>query len=282
MVEVYRNLVYRGAGERQSPFDLFLTDQEENAPLVVFAHGYKGYKDWGAWDLMARAFAENGFNFLKFNFSYNGGTVEDPIDFPDLEAFSENTYSKELIDLEAISRMITVDGIEVKGERLKWDRFALIGHSRGGGISIIHAARDPKVSHLITLAAVADFGERFKFDLEAWKREGVTYVENKRTKQMMPHKYAYYQDYIDHKDELNIERAARSIKVPWLIAHGTADEAVTFENAERLSAWNPQAELFPTAGIGHTFGAVHPWRKKQMPTAFSACVEEALGLLETS
>ncbi len=279
---VYRNLVYRGASKRPSPFDFFLSDLGESGPLIVFAHGYKGYKDWGAWDLMAKTFAEKGFNFLKFNFSHNGGTVENPIDFPDLEAFSENTYSKELSDLEAISRMITVDGIEVGGKKLKWDKFALIGHSRGGGISILHAASDPKVSHLITLAAVADFGERFKFDLDEWKRDGVTFVENKRTKQMMPHKYAYYQDYLDHKDELNIEKAARAIEVPWLIAHGTADEAVKYDNAERLSAWNPQAVLFPTAGIGHTFGAVHPWRKKKMPTALTACLEESLRLLETN
>ena len=26
-----------------------------------FAHGYKGYKDWGAWNLMAEKFAKNGF-----------------------------------------------------------------------------------------------------------------------------------------------------------------------------------------------------------------------------
>ena len=28
---------------------------------VVFAHGYKGFKDWGAWGMMGDMFAEEGF-----------------------------------------------------------------------------------------------------------------------------------------------------------------------------------------------------------------------------
>ena len=33
--------------------DIFYKDIEKKLPLVVFVHGYKGYKDWGAWNLMA-------------------------------------------------------------------------------------------------------------------------------------------------------------------------------------------------------------------------------------
>jgi hypothetical protein len=37
-------------------------DNTEKRPLVIFVHGYKGYKDWGAWDLMAEKFAESDFS----------------------------------------------------------------------------------------------------------------------------------------------------------------------------------------------------------------------------
>ena len=33
----------------------------EKLPLLIFVHGYKGYKDWGAWNLMAEDFAKAGF-----------------------------------------------------------------------------------------------------------------------------------------------------------------------------------------------------------------------------
>jgi predicted dienelactone hydrolase len=71
----------------------------EKAPLVIFCHGYKGYKDWGAWNLVADEFVKKGFSFVKFNFSLNGGTIENPIDFPDLSAFSQNTHSQEVKDV---------------------------------------------------------------------------------------------------------------------------------------------------------------------------------------
>ena len=54
---------------------------------------------------MAKEFAKDGFCFIKFNFSHNGGTVEQPIDFPDLEAFGNNNYTKELDDLESVIRL---------------------------------------------------------------------------------------------------------------------------------------------------------------------------------
>jgi len=272
----YNNLTYTGAEDRKSPYDLYLAENSGGKPIVVFAHGYKGFKDWGAWGLVGEAFVKEGFDFLKFNFSHNGGTVGEPIDFPDLEAFSRNTYTKELEDLKSISKLITETGIEVEGKVKIWDNIALIGHSRGGGIAILHAANDPAISHLATWASVADFGERFKFDMEAWKRDGVTYVVNGRTKQNMPHLYSYYEDFLEHEEELKIETAAKKMNVPWLIAHGSNDEAVDQSHPKRLKKWSQNAELFETAGIGHTFGAIHPWPKKELPEALGKVVERTL------
>lgn len=272
----YTNLTYTGAEGRKSPYDLYLADDSGNKPIVVFAHGYKGFKDWGAWGLVGESFANAGFDFLKFNFSHNGGTVEEPIDFPDLDAFSQNTYTKELADLEAISKLITQTRIEVNGQKKTWNKIALIGHSRGGGIAILHAAKDQAVSHLATWASVSDFGERFNFDMEAWKRDGVTYVVNGRTKQNMPHLYAYYEDFMEHEEELKIETAARKMDIPWLIAHGSNDEAVDQSHPQRLKEWSRNAELFETAGIGHTFGAIHPWPKKELPEALGKVVDRTV------
>mgnify|MGYP000221090702 CR=1 FL=1 len=76
-------------------YDLYFEENALQKPIVIFCHGYKGFKDWGAWHLVAETFAKKGYFFLKFNFSHNGGTIEQPIDFPDLEAFAQNNYTKE-------------------------------------------------------------------------------------------------------------------------------------------------------------------------------------------
>ena len=36
--------------------DAYYPETKGKLPLVIFVHGYKGYKDWGAWSLMAEKF----------------------------------------------------------------------------------------------------------------------------------------------------------------------------------------------------------------------------------
>ncbi len=275
----YKNLIYSGAQNRKSPLDLFLSNTQSDKPIVVFAHGYKGFKDWGPWDLVGEAFANAGFDFLKFNFSHNGGTVEHPIDFPDLKAYSENRYSYEQEDLRHISDLIERGIHTEEGER-HWRKIALIGHSRGGGMAILHAAKNPMISHLATWASVSDIGERFNFDMEAWKQTGVTTVKNSRTGQDMPHNYTFYTDYLENEEELNIENAARTIKIPWLIVHGSSDEAVSFAEAEKLKKWNPKAELRKIPNTGHTFGGSHPWNQETLSIDLKKVVESTSEFFE--
>ena len=78
---IEKNIVLENPATKSFLADAFIPEKEEKLPLVIFAHGYKGYKDWGAWNLMAEKFAKNGFYFVKFNFSHNGTSLENPIDF---------------------------------------------------------------------------------------------------------------------------------------------------------------------------------------------------------
>ena len=80
--------------------------------------------------------------FLKFNFSHNGGTDQNPIDFPDLEAFAQNNFSYELDDLEAVINFISSTN-DFENE-LNSKAISLIAHSRGAGIILIKASESHK------------------------------------------------------------------------------------------------------------------------------------------
>ena len=60
---------------------------------------------------------------------------------------------------------------------------------------------------------------------------------------------------------LDIERAAASVKAPWLIIHGDQDEAVPIDEARRLEtvSQGSEVQLVVLEGAGHTFGAAHPF-----------------------
>ncbi|WP_294267876.1 alpha/beta fold hydrolase [uncultured Chryseobacterium sp.] len=254
--------------------DAFYPEGGEKLPLVIFVHGYKGYKDWGAWNLMAEKFVKAGFFFVKFNFSHNGTTVDNPFNFGDLEAFGNNNYSRELSDLGVVIDYFAADPAVDK------DKIILIGHSRGGAISIIKTYEDERIHGLITLASV-DTLDRFPKNeaFENWKRAGVYYVMNGRTKQEMPHYYQFYEDYEKDMHRFDVERATEMAKAYFLIIHGTNDESVNVKNAEHLHLLHPNSELFLIENANHTFGAKEPWEKNELPKDLNTVVEKCIAFI---
>jgi pimeloyl-ACP methyl ester carboxylesterase len=272
------NIILKGENHRAILLDYEYQETIKPLPVVIFCHGYKGYKDWGAWNLMGSAFAKAGFLFTKFNYSHNGGTVEEPIDFPDLDAFGTNNYSIEVRDTIRV-----LDWIENSELPVDHNEIHLIGHSRAGGITTIAAAKDARVSKLITLAGVANYAERFPTGeaLEEWKEKGVMYIKNGRTKQEMPLFYQFYKDFLQNEEELTILKQAQKIKQPHLILHGENDETVLVSEAQKLHKASSNSQLKLIREANHTLGASHPWHSDQLPLHLREAVQCMINFLNS-
>lgn len=277
-MNIERNIKIQNPETKTFLADAYYPENSEKLPLVIFVHGYKGYKDWGAWDLMAKKIAEAGFYFVKFNFSHNGTTVENPSSFDDLEAFGNNNFTKELSDYNALISYF-VSNPEVDAEKV-----AIIGHSRGGGISTIQAYEDERVKALVNLAGVSHFGYRFPSGerLEDWEREGVMYSENARTKQQMPHYYQFFEDYKNNEERFNIQYAAQHLEKPFLIVQGTNDDAVKAKEAHLLNEWSKTSELEVLENANHVFGAKEPWVSDEMPKDLALATDKMIYFLKTN
>jgi len=250
------NGIYEGAGGRESLYDL-LQPEDWQGDLILFVHGFMGFKDWGAWNLAAAYFAQQGFAFAKLNLSHNGGTVDNPLDFPDLQAFSNNTYSKEVEDLSLFRKHLST--------KIHAKRVYLIGHSRGGAAVILNA-RDEYVDKIVLWASICDIGRRLPEGpaLENWKNQGYRTVLNGRTRQELPQQYTLYEDFHKNASQLNIEVAVTSMSTPMLVIHGDQDRSVELTEGESLAAWS-QTKLVVIPGADHVFGASHPWTKDELP-----------------
>ncbi|WP_298509812.1 alpha/beta hydrolase [uncultured Kordia sp.] len=281
MIQKVKNKVLTRKNDKSILVDYFFNKNDQQKPIVIFCHGYKGFKDWGAWDLVAEAFAKADFFFVKFNFSHNGGTMEQPIDFPDLTAFGENNYTKELNDLQYIIDHIVSNSFEFSAEA-NTATISLIGHSRGGGIVTIKAAEATKITQLISWAGVSDYATRFPKGtaLQDWKDSGVFYVINGRTKQEMPHFYQFFEDFKANATRLDIQRATKNIHIPHAIIHGTTDPAVSVEEAQKLHQWNPKSELYLIENADHVFGARHPWNETQLPKDLQHVVQTTIDFIK--
>lgn len=280
-MKIIKNAVLTASGKKPILFDVYYQETQEALPLVIFCHGYKGFKDWGAWDLVAKKFAENGFCFIKFNFSHNGGTVEQPIDFPDLEAFAENNFSTEMDDIDRVLTMVET------GKNLPKlnSEINIIGHSRGGGIVLIKSEEDSRIKNVITWASISDFKARFQEgteNFEKWKETGVTFVENGRTKQQMPHNFQFYTDFKENEERFDIKRAVKSLQKPLLIIHGTEDPTVVLKEAKALLTWNPDSKFETIEGADHVFGASHPWEENKLPSDLQKVVDKTISFILNS
>jgi len=262
--------------------DFRIPEGQKNLPLVIFVHGIKGFKGWGTWDLIGEEMASAGHIFVKFNFSHNGTTLENPTAFDDLESFGRNNYMLELADLNAVIDHCTTH----EDIASAWDgkHIALIGHSRGGPICLIQAANDPRITQILTWASVAtlDYAWQDSKSMADWKRNGVMYRVNSRTKQGMPLYYQLYQNFIDNKDHLDSKLAAEKLNIPWLILHGTSDEAVTHEAAKTLLAWGNTAKMDLIEGANHTFGGKHPFDAQELPAHSTALIQRTILFLTSS
>ncbi|GAB1856104.1 alpha/beta fold hydrolase [Flavobacteriaceae bacterium MHTCC 0001] len=269
---ITKNIIVEGKHGKPILADVFFNSSLPK-PIVIFCHGYKGFKDWGAWDVMAKAVANQGVFFIKFNFSHNGGTVEQPIDFPDLEAFGNNNYTKELDDLASVIDWICKNNI-YKNE-VDLNNITLIGHSRGGGIVTIKAEEDKRIAKVISLAGVCDYAKRTATlgDLEQWRKDGVKYVVNGRTKQQMPHFFQFYENFIENEERLTIKRAVSKLKIPYLIIHGNNDTSILIKEAYNLHKWNPNSKLNIIDGADHVFNTKHPWGKDALSHELQLAVD---------
>lgn len=274
MIEL-RNVVFKSVHGRESLYDLIQPNSIGKKPLVIFCHGFKGYKDWGHFNPISVELVKAGFNLLKFNFTFNGGTIKDPIDFPDLEAFSENNYLKEIQDLNHIISLCKNGEIKIQN----WNgEIYLLGHSRGGGMVSFVGATNKSVSKVVSWAGISDFLKRLpnKEVLEKWKQDGVRYIMNGRTKQNMPMKFQFAEVLFNKGDELSIKKVLKQSSTPQLIIHGDNDEAVDIECARELNSWSDNSELFEIEEANHVFGGKHPWEGESLPAATAKALNKTI------
>lgn len=228
-------------------------------PTAVIAHGFKGFLEWGFFPYLAELLANRGFTVVRFNFSGAGMRPGDDL-VTDLEAFHAATFSNDLEDLLAV---LEAAGSTLAPDRVDPEALGLVGHSRGGGASILAAAEPvwrERLRALVTWAAVSTFRRIGPDETSRWRERGELPVVNGRTGQELAIGLEVLRDLEAQGAALEPLRATAERTAPWLIVHGEDDETVPVAEARALAehAHDP-AELLVVAGGSHTFGASHPF-----------------------
>ena len=266
-----KNYILKSSENFEIDITSYGNEKLTDSNCIIFIHGFKGFKDWGFVPYLGDYFSRNGFFVITFNFSHNG-VGRNSVDFNELGKFAENSYSREISETNDIIQAY-YNGFF--GEVNSSNKIGLLGHSRGGGVTIVSASTNAAASSLVTWSSIAKFDRWTDRHKEEWREKGYFEVLNTRTNQLMRMNRSFIDDIEKNSHKLlDLKLGLKNLNIPHLIVHGDQDLAVPVSEAESLYLWSnkSQTELLKIAGTGHTFDIKHPFEGST--TAFDMVLDK--------
>ena len=228
----------------------------KDAPVLLFIPGFKGFRNWGGWPWLTRQIADAGFVVHRLDLSMNGYSGRsEKVD--EEEKFAQNTFAHDLEDLDTLLDSIDRWGIP---PGVASDRLGIIGHSRGGVVSLLFAGEYPAIETVATLGAPAHGYRIYREEMhEQWREEGYLEIPNARTGQLLRLDVSVLEDFEEQQDRYDVEASVKDNAIPTLVVHGSEDETVSITEAVELMNWLPDPDSrLESIETGHTFGFAHP------------------------
>lgn len=232
--------------------------------VVLIAHGFKGYKDYGMFPRIARTLAGRGFIAHRFNFSHSGMTNNiETFERPDL--FERDTWNRQVTDLRAVMDAVasgTIAGRDVP--------LVLFGHSRGGVTALLtagrmaddHSARQP--AGVVTAAAPATCNTMSEDEQRELLDKGFIVTQSSRTGQDLRIDKQYLQEQLDDPEAHDLLELVKKIRRPMLFVHGDDDPTVPAEHADQLGrAAGDRGDVLHVPGADHVFNTPNPLPEDQ-------------------
>lgn len=238
----------------------YIADTHTAKPIIIIVHGFKGFKDWGFFPYIAEHFARLGFITITINFSLNGYKPSaDIVVSP--ENFARNTISREVAEIHSLINGIRAGNLHSCLVPYTHNPLYMLGHSRGGGITILATSQSDEIRKAAVWNSVATFDRFTERQKQKWIMDGGFPVENARTGQSLILGLPYLNDIINNAEKLSLTAAISAINKPFLIVHGEQDLTVPLREAHKLREFSSEhTRLCIIARTGHTFGAVHPFQ----------------------
>ncbi|HEV8544080.1 MAG TPA: alpha/beta fold hydrolase [Verrucomicrobiae bacterium] len=198
--------------------------------LAIIGHGVTGNKDRPFVLALAEGLAKAGVPALRISFAGNGASGG---------KFTECTISKEVEDLGSV--LDSVRGVEI----------CYLGHSMGGAVGVLRAAKDQRIRALVSLAGMVHtkaFAER-EFGTV---KPGEGFMWDNPDCPLS-------QVYMDDMARIGtVVNEATKIRVPWLLLHGTEDDVVPIQDSHDIyPKANQPKQLIEIEGANHVFAGEH-------------------------
>ena len=230
--------------------------------VVLLAHGFKGYKDYGFFPYLGEQAAAAGLIAHRFNFSHSGMTQHIET-FERADLFEKDTWSKQIHDLRKVAA--AAEASHLPGERPAANTpTTWFGHSRGGMAALLAAAlagtEQTAAPDRLGIAAAPHANAALDDDQRRLLHSrGRLESPSSRTGQMLYVGRGWYDEIEAAPRAYDPVEAISLVNCPVLLIYGNADETVPADAGRILHQAAPaRTRLEIIEAAGHTFNAPNP------------------------
>lgn len=211
--------------------------KEETDRLAILCPGYLDSKDYKHLVGLAERLCEENYTVVRFDPTGTWGSGG---------KISDYTTTQYLKDLKSV--------LDYMLHQKRYKHILIGGHSRGGMVSILYSARDPRISRVLAIMPSSGrsmMGKR----RDDWEKNGVSI--SKRDLPQDRNKIKEFQVPLSHlvdRDKYNVLEDVKKIRVPIIFIAGEADELIPPEDVEVLFNNAKEPKNFITVpGVGHDY-----------------------------
>ena len=215
--------------------DVFIPEAE-SFPLVIFSHGYNGYKD--DFRDSASFLMDNDIASITFTFCGSGGRDPSGFGTTNMTLFTEEEDLSALMDYAK----------QIKGFN---GSLYLLGGSQGGMVSAMAAEkRADDIKGMVLLFPAFSIPDN-------WNNTNYP-IDRYPTLESIPESIDFWgvelgRDFVFTLRDLDIYKNMADFQKPVLILHGTNDAIVPISYSQRAAKTYPNVELVTYNGEGHGF-----------------------------
>lgn len=212
------------------------TPANNTGHLAILCPGYLDSKDYNHLVLLAEDLAKNGYTVVRFDPT---GTWQSQGEI------SDYTTSQYLDDIQSV--------VEYMLKRNSYSYILLGGHSRGGQVSLLYAAKDPRISKVLAIMPSLGRSEIWK-KRDEWKKIGynISSRDIPGTKETREYKVPF--SHVLDRDKYDVVAEIKKVTVPTIFFAGELDDVVLPEQVKLIfNQANEPKKFILLEGIDHDY-----------------------------
>lgn len=217
--------------------------KEKTDKLAILCPGFLDTKDYDHLVLLAEELKKNNFTVIRFDPT---GTWESGGDI------SEYLTSQYLNDINSI--------LEFMLKKENYKDILVGGHSRGGMVSILYAARDSRISKVLpimpstTHPVTKAIKDRLEKESAQWKKDGFRISSRNIPGKIEKRKFNLPYIHAEDRNQFNVPEDIKKIHAPIIFIVGESDVLCPPEEVKNMfNQANEPKKFVLVPGIGHDY-----------------------------